>query len=107
MSEIDLAAFAAAHADGTLVIDVREPHEYVGGHVPGARLLPVADVPLHSRELPHRERVLVVCESGNRSRSVVGRLRAEGVDALSLRGGTAAWRAAGRPLVTGPRANRG
>ena len=107
MSEVDIRAFAAAHADGALVIDVREPHEYVSGHVPGARLIPVGDVPLRSADLPRNERVLVVCESGNRSRSVVGRLRADGVDALSLSGGTAAWRAAGRPLVVGPRANRG
>ncbi|BDO43054.1 rhodanese-like domain-containing protein [Cellulomonas sp. NTE-D12] len=107
MSEVDLAAFAAAHADGALVIDVREPHEYVDGHVPGARLLPVDHVPLRTTELPRRERVYVVCESGNRARSVVGMLRAQGLDALSLRGGTAAWRAEGRPLVTGPRANLG
>lgn len=33
--EIELAAFAAAHADGAVVIDVREPLEYVAGHVPG------------------------------------------------------------------------
>ncbi len=107
MSEVDIPAFAAAHADGALVIDVREPHEYLGGHVPGARLLPVAHVSQRTAELPRHERVYVVCESGNRSRSVVGLLRAEGFDAHSLRGGTAAWRSDGRPLVAGPRANRG
>src|SRR6266496_6546035 len=31
--EVDLHTFAAAHSDGALVIDVREPHEYVTGHV--------------------------------------------------------------------------
>ena len=41
MSEVDLEAFAAAHADGATVIDVREPGEYVGGHVPGAVLMPM------------------------------------------------------------------
>jgi hypothetical protein len=30
--EVHLGAFAAAHADGVLVIDVRERCEYVAGH---------------------------------------------------------------------------
>ena len=34
MREVDLLAFAAAHASGAMVIDVREPEEYVSGHVP-------------------------------------------------------------------------
>ena len=34
MSEATLEQFAAATADGAHVIDVREPGEYVGGHVP-------------------------------------------------------------------------
>ena len=36
MREVDLTVFAAAHRDGAVVIDVREPDEYVAGHVPGA-----------------------------------------------------------------------
>ena len=42
MQEIDLDSFATAHAAGGYVIDVREPDEYVDGHVPGARLVPLA-----------------------------------------------------------------
>ena len=38
--EVDRDTFTAAHADGALVIDAREPSEYVGGHVPGAWLRP-------------------------------------------------------------------
>ena len=30
MREVPLAAFAAAHSDGAVVVDVREPGEYVG-----------------------------------------------------------------------------
>ncbi len=41
MFEADLDAFAAAQAGGALVLDVREPHEYATGHVPGARLVPL------------------------------------------------------------------
>jgi rhodanese-related sulfurtransferase len=37
--EVDMDTFAAAHADGAFVIDVREPFEYADGHVPAARFL--------------------------------------------------------------------
>jgi len=42
--EVHLTTFAAAHRDGAVVIDVREPAEYAVGHVDGAVLIPVGDV---------------------------------------------------------------
>ena len=33
MREVDQAAFVAAHGDGAVVIDVREPEEYVAGRL--------------------------------------------------------------------------
>ncbi len=103
--EIDLQAFAAAHADGGVVIDVREPAEYVAGHVPGAVLVPLSTV--HSRigDLPKGERVYVICASGNRSYTAAGWLRSAGIDAISVSGGTGGWAGQGRPLVRGTHAN--
>ena len=103
--EIDLNAFAAAHQDGALVLDVREPREYVDGHVPGARLIPLAQVLARSGELPTGEPVFVVCASGNRSKSATDWLRSAGIDAMSVSGGTSGWIAQGRPVVRGPHAN--
>jgi len=40
-SEIDVDRLAGAQADGATVVDVREPSEYVAGHVPGAVLMPM------------------------------------------------------------------
>ena len=51
MSEISLDSFAAAHADGATIVDVREPGEYVGGHVPGAVLMPMGQLPSRTGEL--------------------------------------------------------
>jgi hypothetical protein len=31
--DVDLDAFAAAHTDGAMVIDVREPYVYASGHL--------------------------------------------------------------------------
>ncbi len=103
--EIDLQAFAAAHADGAFVLDVREPAEYVQGHVPGARLIPLAQVLARRAELPSGEPVFVICASGNRSKSATDWLRSSGVEAISVQGGTSGWMAQGRPVVHGPHAN--
>jgi rhodanese-related sulfurtransferase len=90
----------AARLRGCRIIDVREPHEYRAGHVPGAASLPVAQVPLRLGSIHRRTPVYLICESGNRSRGVAEYLSAHGYDARTVDGGTAAWRAAGRPVRT-------
>lgn len=105
MREVSLETFAAAHADGALVIDVREPHEYVGGHVPGARMMPMSQVPSRIADLPRSEPVYVICASGNRSLAVTDYLVRAGVQARSVRGGTGGWKGSGRPVTVGRHAN--
>ena len=100
-SEVDIATFAEAHADGALVLDVREPHEYVGGHVPGAHLVPVSELPSRLAEVPRGEPVYVICASGNRSRAMTDLLVRHGVDAYSGQGGTGGWVRTGRPVLAG------
>jgi rhodanese-related sulfurtransferase len=95
---------AAAQADGAPVIDVREPGEYVGGHVPGAVLVPMGQLPARVGELDRHRPVYIICATGNRSSAMADYLRRVGVDARSVNGGTSAWLQAGRPVVTGPRA---
>ena len=98
VAEIDLETFAARHAEGGYVVDVREPHEYAGGHVPGAVLVPMNDVPGRVAELPRDRVVHVICQSGHRSRSVTDWLRAQGVDAVNVAGGTGEWQVRGWAL---------
>ncbi|MBI1758385.1 MAG: rhodanese-like domain-containing protein [Actinobacteria bacterium] len=103
MREIDLGGFAAAHADGAFVIDVREPFEYESGHVPGAILMPMGQVGARVAELPKDGQVYVICASGGRSLSVATMLARAGVRAISVAGGTAGWIGQGRPVVRGLR----
>ena len=102
IQEVDVHTLAAVHGDGAIVIDVREPYEYVSGHVPGARLIPLDVVPQHAGELPKGEPVYVICASGNRSRTAALWLGTSGIDALSVAGGTDGWMNAGFPVVMGP-----
>ena len=98
MREIDQARFAAAHRDGAVVIDVREPSEYVAGHVPGARLIPLGQLPAHAADLPGNAPVYLVCATGNRSGAMADVLDATGYHAVNVVGGTAAWLRAGHPI---------
>jgi rhodanese-related sulfurtransferase len=99
--EIDIDEAVARHAAGTPVIDVREPDEYEGGHVPGAPLIPLADVPDRVGDIPSSGEVLIICKMGGRSRKAAEFLRAQGIDAVNIAGGTMAWIDAGHRVVTG------
>jgi rhodanese-related sulfurtransferase len=101
MREVSTQAFASARADGAVTIDVREPGEYLAGHVPGARLMPMGEVTARVDELPRTAPVYVICANGNRSLTIADQLIRDGYDARSVRGGTSAWEAAGRPVVRG------
>ncbi|MHB1474401.1 MAG: rhodanese-like domain-containing protein [Dermatophilaceae bacterium] len=103
MREVPLAAFAAAHSDGAIVVDVREPGEYVGGHVPGATLVPMGELSSRLRELPQNRPIYLICASGNRSLTMTSFLMRAGYDAYSVAGGTGAWARAGHPIVLGRR----
>ena len=85
------------------VLDVRNPDEFAAGHVPGALAMPLHVVPLRSSELIRSQTYYVICESGGRSAHACAHLGQQGVDARSVVGGMAAWRAAGLPVEPGMR----
>lgn len=104
--ESTLTDFAAAHAEGAVTVDVREPDEYAGGHVPNARNIPLDDLGMQASQLASDMKgdpVFVICASGNRSTAGAALLAQAGVDARSVAGGTAAWTRAGHRVVTGSR----
>ncbi len=85
-------------AQGFTIIDVREPHEYVGelGHIPGAKLVPMAALLAQSAGWNKDEVYLVVCKSGGRSSSSAQALVKAGFSkVLNLTGGMLGWNAAG------------
>ena len=81
------------------VLDVREPMEWVHGHIEGALHVPMHDLPAALPDLPDG-RLLVVCAVGGRSAHAVAYLAAHGRDALNLDGGMVDWAQAGRPMVS-------
>jgi rhodanese-related sulfurtransferase len=88
---------AALHAEGDVtVLDVREPGEYAAGHIPGALLIPLGELPDRLHEVPEEGPVVVVCRSGNRSGQASRFLRQQGFDNVhNMLGGMLAWQRAG------------
>ncbi len=100
--EVDIEQLEKARAEGIPLVDVREPDEYVAGHVPDAILLPMSEIAERVEEVPAAGPVYVICHLGGRSLKVVEWLRPQGIDAYSVAGGTKAWADSGRPIDTGP-----
>lgn len=105
-AEVAVAA-AAAHVDDPDVawFDVRDPHEYERGHIPGSRLLPLDDIAQRMAEIPKDKTSIFVCDRGVKSALAVEILRAGGYSrAFNLRGGLLAWQNSRLPLVAGKEA---
>jgi rhodanese-related sulfurtransferase len=102
-AEIDIFTLEDAQAAGTVaLIDVRQPDEYVDGHVPGAVLVPLNDLPDRLADLPPERPLYVICRTGARSSAAVEFLREMQVEAINIAGGTKAWVEAGNDIVVGP-----
>jgi len=59
-------------AGGAIIVDVREEHEYLEGHIPDAKLLPLSKMNTNSSEDISAEKdstILIYCRSGNRSKT--------------------------------------
>ena len=98
--EIAVEELAGVRTSGILV-DVREPEEYVAGHVPGAVPIPMSQLATRMGEIDKTSPVFVICASGNRSSAMTDLLRGASFDAVSVSGGTGAWARSGRPLEGG------
>jgi SulP family sulfate permease len=78
-----------------LVIDVREPREYKGGHIPEAKLMPLPGLLSNGSELSKTQEIVFVCRSGRRSRRAAQALKTQGHTQVSiLEGGMLAWETA-------------
>jgi len=52
-----------------LLVDVRQPDEYIEGHIPGSKLMPLDELKSNSLELPLNRDIIFYCRSGARSQA--------------------------------------
>jgi rhodanese-related sulfurtransferase len=103
------AAERLRDAGSVLVLDVRQPGEYAGGHIRGSISAPGGILNTETKaRLTRADQVVVVCERGNRSLSAANTLLGQGHrHVVNLRGGMQAWERAGLPAERGqPRGRR-
>lgn len=76
-----------------IILDVRTSAEYAAGHIPGAKLIPLDELPKRINEVPTDTKVYVICRSGNRSSQAVGLLREKGYsNTYNILNGMNAWK---------------
>ncbi len=107
VSPSDVPTVTVAEVDtDSVLLDVREDHEWDDGHIEGARHIPMFSVPAtlahDPGDLVPEAPIVVVCAVGGRSAQVTAWLVQQGYNARNLAGGMQAWAAAGRPIVTSP-----
>lgn len=85
--------------DGVRLVDVRQPHEFDQGHMPGAELHPLNEWPALVSGWDRTQPVLVICRSGGRSSRAAAMLVDAGFDRVyNLDGGMMAYEGAGLPM---------
>lgn len=97
--------------EGAVLVDIRDPRELEReGMVPGAFHAPRGmlefwidpESPYHKPQFATGETYVFYCASGWRSLLAARLAQEMGLEARSLRGGFAAWKAAGLPLEASP-----
>jgi len=101
ISEASVDELESALQSGAPLVDVREPDEYEAGHVPGAILVPLANVPTTLGAFATDATTYVICKSGARSYKACELLSDHGLDVINVEGGTMAWIISGRSTVAG------
>lgn len=74
------------------ILDVRQPKEYEEEHIPGAKLIPIADLGNRFDEINPEKPTLVYCAIGGRSRVAAQMLAGKDFEkVMNLTGGIKAW----------------
>jgi adenylyltransferase/sulfurtransferase len=78
--------------DDIYLVDVREPAEWEIVRIPGAVLIPKAELPSKLADLPQDKQVVLYCKTGVRSAESLALLKHAGFDtAKHVQGGVTAW----------------
>jgi rhodanese-related sulfurtransferase len=83
-----------------VIIDVRSPKEWEGGHLEGSMNIPLNQLERRANEVPQEGQVVVHCQSGYRSSIAVSILRRlDHTNVLDQVGGYKAWVQSGLPTT--------
>jgi rhodanese-related sulfurtransferase len=79
-------------ANGAVLLDVRSPEEFSGGHIDGAISIPIQELSGRMSELGDKTgEIVVYCQSGNRSAMAKRLLESNGFTSVHDLGGLRQW----------------
>ena len=83
-----------------MVVDVRDPAEFGGGHILGAKNVPLSRMDGSGELAKRKDKTLIVyCDGGDRAGKAVAALRKLGFEKVfNLTGGLGGWTQAGLPV---------
>lgn len=90
---------AGLAADSILIVDVREPHEFAAGHIPGSVSRPLSQFNPADLPNPRGKRIVLSCAAGVRSLRALEFAQSAGLDIDShYCGGFKDWAMRGEPI---------
>ncbi|MBK5260050.1 MAG: molybdopterin-synthase adenylyltransferase MoeB [Thermoanaerobaculia bacterium] len=97
VNELDITASELSErisrGDKMVLVDVREPHEWDGGHLELAMHIPLQQVPARATEIPADAEIIMICRSGGRSARAQQFLMSNGYKKVkNLAGGMLGWK---------------
>ena len=94
-------ALQLVQEQGGVLLDVREPDEWMTVRAPGALHIPMRELSTSTDRLPSSGTIACICHVGARSAVVADALVGAGYDAVNVSGGMEAWESAGLPVERG------
>ncbi|KAA9012704.1 rhodanese-like domain-containing protein [Niallia endozanthoxylica] len=74
------------------LVDVREHDEVAMGMIPGAKHIPMGEIPANLAHFDKDKEYIMICRSGSRSAYVCEFLQAQGYKVRNMTGGMLEWR---------------
>jgi rhodanese-related sulfurtransferase len=98
--DLSMTDLMAGLSDGSIeLIDVREPHEYAVGRIPGSRNMPLSI--FDPQKLPTQKQVVFSCQAGKRSAIALDQaMKAGNSNCRQFSPGFAGWLRAGLTIET-------
>lgn len=91
--------------EAVVLVDVREAGEYAAERIPSAQLHPLSQFQPDRIEVPSGHKLVLYCQSGNRSQKAGQRCLEAGLtQVVHLQGGIPAWKNAGYGIERSPNA---
>ncbi|WP_294538245.1 rhodanese-like domain-containing protein [uncultured Rhodoblastus sp.] len=96
----ELRDFLRENEGACVLVDVREDHEWAGGHIPGAVHAPLSRFAEAADKLPKDKSLIFYCQGGVRSKRALDTAKEWGRNAEGhLGGGISAWRSLDLPVT--------